>query len=236
MNTGNIDFDAVSTLYEDENLRLGFLPGNSNELILAITGIGHRIGANQTEEFVRSASADGERNVLFVVDKKRSWFTQPGVIENTCEHSMRIMQRLGCDSVATVGSSMGGYGAILFSKFLPVSNAVAFAPQYSMNRLVVFERRWREYRKHIKRAPVPGLNEAIVNTTKYFIVYGNDSRDRRHLRKFAPAQNLFLFCVQNGEHNPAKHLKERGVLFDLLSSGLSGDSERFSEILEALDE
>jgi hypothetical protein len=221
----------ITTIYEDDVLRLRFLPGRDAKLVLAFTGVGHNMGAEQTEEFISSASANGAHNVLFVIDSKRSWFTQPGVIETTCRETRRLMQEIGCDTIATLGNSMGGYGAVLFGKYLPVSTCVAFAPQYSMNRLVVFERRWRKHRKHMRRAPMRGLNQAIVSQTRYFIVYGDDPQDLKHQRRFRPADNLVMAIIPEGGHNPAARLKELGTLNALLDAGLAGNTKGFAGAL-----
>ena len=227
-----VPLPAIADHYEDDVLQLRYMPGRSARLVIAITGVGHNMGAEQTEEFVASASANGENHVLFVIDRKRSWFTQPGVIERTCAETQTLMAKIGCEAVSTLGNSMGGYGAILLGKYLPVSACVAFAPQYSMNRLIVFERRWRKHRPNIRRAPVWGLNAALSERTRYLIVYGDDPQDLKHQRKFRTADNLTMAVLPGGGHSPAARLKELGQLQAVLTCGLAGDSDTFWQIMD----
>lgn len=230
-----VDRKKILNIYEDEFLSLSFLPGTSSALVIAVTGVGLNVGGKQTEEFVKSASSNHKRNILFVIDKKRSWFTQPRVIENICKYTLYLMGYIGTATVTTLGHSMGGYGAILLSKYLPVNNVVAFAPQYSMNRCVVFERRWKEYRKFILRPAVSGLNEALVDDSQYFILFGNDRRDIRHKNKFKIAANVHLFSIPRGGHNPAAVLKEINILNMVLDSAIEGNAFKVDELLKNVD-
>lgn len=76
---------------------------------------------------------------VHVVTVSNNWFQSAEMVGAlaACRRAMSWHAR-----AVTYGSSMGGYGALLFSGLLEPDAAVAISPQFSIRRGVVADRRW----------------------------------------------------------------------------------------------
>lgn len=201
------------SLVDDGRLGISFLPGSTEELVVAFTGIGHQMGGLQAKEFMGTASRDATNNVLFVVDRERSWFSSYGLVDRIAKVVLRMMQDVGAAQVSTIGNSMGGYGAVLFSGVVPVRTAVAFVPQFSLDPEVVDDPRWPEFRPFLVRENHRPLSSALNDHTTYFVIYGaRDAMDAQHRAKFSGGANLHICTVHGAGHNVVERVKAVGLL------------------------
>ena len=66
--------------------------------------------------------------IYFVKDKVRHWYAESA--DRIAEVLNRSLRARNIESVACIGNSMGGFGAIYFaSRLFNCRNAVAFVPQ-----------------------------------------------------------------------------------------------------------
>ena len=204
-------------LHESETLLVRHMPGTEPVLVLAISGIQGGLGGVQVDEFAGTASGSGRNHVLFVRDKLRSWFSREDVLLPLIELVQDFIAAHGITKVVTIGNSMGGYGALLLPKHVPVDVAVAFAPQVSMHDEVVAEPRWKQSRVHFGPLLERNVAECLQDRTQYYVIFGRaDNRDRKHMRLVSQCDNLRLYKVPGSQHGVAKDLKEAGVLRDLV--------------------
>lgn len=215
----------IETLCDDEHLRLRWLSGDSSRLIVAFTGIGHGMGGVQRDEFVGASSDGGANSTLFVTDRRRSWYSSPGLIDRITDQIEERAAISGATEIATIGNSMGGFGAILFTKYVDVAVAVAFAPQYSMDSSIVADRRWARYRADFGPLPVRSLDDAMNGRTLYFVISGDAPLERAHMERFSNRDNLFRFEVPGADHSVAKALKESGAMREILGLMMAMDVE-----------
>jgi len=158
-----------------------------------------------------------EYNVLFVTDKKRSWYNELNIAE--------IKKYLNGAPVITIGNSMGGHSAIQFANEYPVKVSIAFTPQYSVHPDVVSDNcllpEWIEYRNEIKNWKYKHLQ--FNDKTKYFLLFGNIHAETCHSDLVPVKKNISLKNF-DAAHDIASHLKERGVLYDLIHKMINNQS------------
>src|SRR3954471_1199664 len=141
----------MRSLVDTDDLTIAVSEGNTGRAVVAFTGVGLRLGGIQTPEFQFSLSAASMINTVYhVIDKQRSWY------ERVFESIVAVLtgELAGFDSVATLGNSMGGFGAVLFAGLLPrCRSAMAFVPQFSLAPHIVGDNddRWTEYTSRIDR-------------------------------------------------------------------------------------
>jgi hypothetical protein len=99
----------------------------------------------------RSALADKHAHKVFLKDTTRRWY-QLGAdgfdgIDQVVEFLRVTIQELGVQKVCTLGSSLGGYGSLMFGDLIEADHSIAFAPQSFLTaELRAMERddRWRQ--------------------------------------------------------------------------------------------
>lgn len=214
----------METLYEDDDALIERLPGDGQRIVAVFSGIGSGFGGLQRAEFVGTASDGGKNTVLFLTDRRRSWFTTPGLVARMADMVRLELDRAGLAGCHTIGNSMGGYGAIRMSLEMPVAVALAFSPQVSMDRQVIDESRWEEHRAAIDLRNHLPLWECLVPGTRYYAVFGGDSRPERAHRNLLPdTPGLTCLLLPGGGHNIVRLLKEAGELTPLVQAMLDTD-------------
>ena len=226
----------ISTLHEDEDLLIRGCRGSSSHLVLAFTGIGHQMGKLQRDEFVGTALGGAANSALFVTDKRRSWYSHPGLADRAVAQIARWRDAWQARTVSAIGNSMGGYGALLFSARVPMESCIAFAPQISMHRDVIREPRWPELRKGLGAALVRSADDLLATRCTYFIVFGADSpEDSAQAALLTPRPNVHRIDVPGSRHSVAEDLKTRGLSRDLIAAMFRRDRQRVDALLSTYD-
>ena len=212
----------MRTVVDTDALKISIVENESDSVTLCFTGIGNAVGGIdiQSEEFFRSSHRS---TALFIIDKHRSW-------GNSVDFSTikTVVDDLGpSKTVNAIGNSMGGFLAILATRFMAIDHCIAIVPQFSVDRRIVpGEHRWDAYVDRIGDWRYPHLGDAFNDSTLYYILAGVGGADDRHLRRFAPAQNVHKIYFRNPalNHNVAQVLKERGVIYDVIGDCFAGRS------------
>jgi hypothetical protein len=205
-------------LFEDRRLRVsrqGHACGRN--VILCFTGLGQRLGATGgPEEFVGSTQL-ADFDAVFVTDKTKSWFNAFPV-----ERLLDILGPVVVDkTIYSLGSSMGGFGAIWITRYLPVKAVLAFGPQFSVHPEVVpDEKRWPVARAGITQWRVRSLEGHFMPHTEYVTLSGIE--DELQWSRFPIGPGLTHLLVESAGHNAAEHLKAAGSLRSLVSEVFAG--------------
>ena len=212
-------------VHADDNVEIRFAASDdagSDKVLLSFTGIGHALGGIDflRPEF-RNASA-GYAGIYFVSDMKRTWGNNldfdliRGVIEKASPGA----------KFDSLGNSMGGFLALLAPSILPIGVAMAFAPQFSVNRdIAPFENRWLNYRDAISHWKYPSLDGVWQDSTKYYAFIGSQGIDGQHADMFPDLENIVLTRLP-GEHNIAADLKSAGLLHEVIRQCSAGLYDR----------
>ncbi len=139
-------------------LHLDYLPGSSDLLVLAFSGVGDPHQPVPPPEGTMLASWDGINHVLFVRDASRSWMNAPGLVETLRTAVDALIEKIKPQRVVAFGNSMGGTAALIFAALARLDGVLAIAPQFSMKpEIVPEERRWRHFARTITEWPFPSV-------------------------------------------------------------------------------
>lgn len=125
------------------------------------------------------------------------------------------------------GSSMGGYAACLYSHWLDVERAVAFAPQFAIGHdIVPAERRWQRERRAVD-FPYDAMMRMAQDTPELLIVHDpTDPDDRMQIGLFRQMQNLVEFRIPLSGHEILRFLHEIGLLKEFIEATVLGTFDR----------
>lgn len=202
------------TLVDNDALSLVVFPRDSGQLCFCFTGVGHNVGGIdiQTNEFF---AATRQSMVVFVCDKQRSWGNSldfDRIAEFTAPYAAG--KRL-----TALGNSMGGFLAILASRFIAFDTVVSICPQYSVCPQVIDEPRWRQYTSKITDWKYPSLDGAFLANTQYYAFGSPYGRDWQQLQRFPVLPNLHKIMLRGVEaHHEARRMKQFGVLYPVIEA------------------
>lgn len=221
----------LQTVYEDDDLKVAEAEKAVAGLdaVVVFTGVGHRAGAIQLDEFVGTATTHG-RTAIFVTDKQRSWFNAPGLYDKLVSE---VKPRLsGSPRTLLVGNSMGATGALLFAAPLGAQSALAFGPQCSVSqRVIPRERRWRHFVDKIGQFTYEDMNDYLAAGIRYYVLHGTAGRDRIQSEAFRPRAELHRFAFPEERHNLTRMLKNANLLAPLFEAAIARDDAEIARIL-----
>ncbi|MFC2951599.1 hypothetical protein ACFOOP_06645 [Marinicaulis aureus] len=219
LNSSTRPLRKAKTIYQDRVVRIRALEGGSKVLFVSFTGIGHQLGGLQTDEFIGTIHDGGKNTALFVSDMQRLWYNHANLVPQALRTIWTIQDDLQPKKVVAIGNSMGGFGAILFSRMINADTVIAISPQFSVcDEIVPEEDRWREFRQRIKMYRYPDIAHAFGNKTQYFVFSGVIPEERRHMDRLPDARNIHKFYVPNQGHSLAAVFKENGIQKRIVSS------------------
>lgn len=208
-------------LVNNDVLKIKVRPAASEHAILCFSGIGHRVGAVdiQGDEFVRATQG---ATTIFIADLQRSWgnnfdFDDVVALIEPYTRGRRLH---------ALGNSMGGFLAILASRFPPLETVIAFCPQFSVNPAIVPETRWGDYIRAIRHWRYPSLDGAFMDRTRYYLFGTPSGKDGKQLALMPQGPNIarFWFADPEAAHHEAAYLKEDGLLYDVVAACLAGQT------------
>lgn len=220
----------METLIDSDVLRVSVArDGDSKYITLCFTGIGYAYGGLdiQGEEFRKSAK---NGTSVFIIDKQRSWgnYLDFGQIK-------AIVDSLGPGhTVNAVGNSMGGFLAILASRYIEIANCIAIVPQFSVHKGVFpDESRWDKWVDKIANWKILDLGNCFNESTNYYILGGVGGADDKHYNMMPNKKNVHKIYFRNRKyiHNVSQILKDENLLYDVISDCFLGRTA--SEIVAA---
>ncbi|HXS34976.1 MAG TPA: hypothetical protein VN758_14540 [Solirubrobacterales bacterium] len=216
-------------LYED--LRPG-----SELLVVAFAGLAEEMGI-PAFEFMKLLSTL-EVQCILVRDSRRIWY-QRGVsgagqsVDAVADHLAERIAALSPRRVTFIGSSAGGYAAILFSSIVPAHKVVAFAPQTFIDpdqRAAHGDTRWAPATAALREAGGPEMRYADLlpllerlpgDRPSIDVHYSNQSDlDILHAVRLAAVPGVELIPHPSPGHNVPAYLKRREHLPVLIADSL----------------
>jgi hypothetical protein len=205
---------------------VSFEPGSDDcdEIMLAFTGVRHALAGIDKEDFVNTNRTSRlKRDAYYINDLARSWYNE------IRQEVIDVLQpRIRGRRVVTLGNSLGGFGALMFSGLFETCDvALAFVPQYSIKpKLVPFEDRWDEFKTNINAFEhdtcfLPGID--YTHCCKYVFCGEVDARDLAHAKLIAKSAkaNTHVFLIVGCGHDLSFKLRERKLLRRLVDIATS---------------
>lgn len=225
---------TIDTVLQDEELTLRWLPGTTRRLIVVFTGVRAGFGGAPLDEFAGSASRQGENNVLFVTDRRGTWYSAPGLWSRIVRLIRYLRKSEAIEEIVTLGNSMGGYGALLLPQDLKVRRAIAFSPQLTLDRALTDDARWPDIMKRYGRMPARNVGETFATTrSQYYLTAGGGCREDVDHLGFAPeSRRVHRWILPKGKHNLAGTLKDAGLLYDVVGAIIRGRKARVETLYQ----
>lgn len=202
---------------------------DSDQLLLAFSGAGSFHRSSEPFNFM-SITQKYQFNRVFVRDLRQMWY-QFGIngvtknIDETAEYLSRAIGRHRINKVVALGSSLGGYAALLYGWLLEADVVHSIAPRTfvdAANRV--------EYRDLIKDEKLPMLYDSPDVCAQYFdvkpvlesapngkTVYHvhhcfEPEHDRLHAERLAGLPDVQMHQYEKGRHMLASYMARDGTI------------------------
>lgn len=163
-----------------------------------------------------------DRPIYWISETEARWFATPGVVDRIVEVIRAEMARWGATEVDTLGSSMGGFGALVFAERLPVRTAVSIASRFTPDDRIVPDRRLREkLRPWLDRFPFRTVTAGLAAARHAVVLHGDEGPDRPHILKFTLPATAEHWILPECGHFVGRCLRERGVVTQVFSGAMT---------------
>lgn len=255
------DGSGVSTTADTRSVRRCYLDPVSRSDVLLVVFSGHFPDAKQRGydppfEFMRFLGRHPLGvHTLFVRDMNQFWYLSgvEGVGDTVGEIAAFLQDEkeiLGAQSLCVLGSSMGGYAALLFGHLLKADVALAFGPQIYLDRAtrkslevdyysyestlaqVESAARTRGVERYLKITNLLPLDIGKVNIH----IGQNEAGDINQAKGLNDQHNVKFVLWPGGNHMVVKALRDEGKLLPLLRKHFCVERDLSSEpVVETLD-
>ena len=210
---------------------LGVRHPQSRRLLIAFTGLARRTGISLPQLYAYAAPHD--LNVIFLADDYSVGYLRGvscfGDFEQSIDALRRLMRRWGINDLLTFGSSVGGYGAMLYGthlyarRVLSIAGMVTLAPEYD-TRAVTFGQAEQLYEiAHRRSLDLSQTLAGFRRKPRFDCYYAtDDENDVRQAAILATLDNVFLHRLDNGGHAIiATRLEPEGKLGPIMDEFLA---------------
>lgn len=200
--------DENEILFEDYDIAVA--PGTNDELIIALCSIGDpgKIPAMEWKGTV--AQIGGRQHAIFMRDRVKSWYNSRNGWDAMIAWIRDYCARHGITRIYAFGLSMGGFGAAILARYLPLRRTLMLAPQASTQPEVYFDMRFRQYWEQIAEPHCPSVHHIGPCDTQFACVYTVDNLwDTLHAGMINDALPNCQFIPIRGDHNVGGELQER---------------------------
>lgn len=210
-------------------------PGTAGGTVVVFNSLGNPPQPMKSWEFQgQLAAAVPDWQVISVRDQSRSWFNADprALMELAAWLTGRVAAGPG-SRVVTLGSSVGGFGAILFARLLNADTCIALSPQAVVGRSLTAgsDSRWNGFLPpdaHLLHPVVAPLEDC-----SHHVLYpAFDLLDAWQASLLAP-QSGFFYARLTEEHNCAAEMKNQGLLPGFIAACIDAPGEA-AEVPEAL--
>ena len=175
---------------------------------LVFSSIGSGTKYIQNEEFFHLTK---KYNIFFIRDITRSWLNNVDI--------KLIKKNLNKRRIDfTIGYSMGGFNAIIFSTLHKVKKVIAFSPQFSIHPKISKDKTFLNYASRIKEWKYPQLK--FSENTDYFLIFGDNSLEKYHGSLVPKKKNIKIIYIKNSDHEVIKKLKRAEKMYKIITKFL----------------
>lgn len=205
--------DNKQIIFEDEQIRVIFLKGNSNELIFSFGDLITR--AKGLTINAEKSLSKYDYNVIGIMPKEKSWFPLQSM-QNMMEHVQPIIDQF--ETIIGYGGSMGGYAAIKYAKHLAMTRVISLVPQYTIDPQLVEDRRYSEFYDVNLHRDMQISEQDVAKNADYIVVYDPYyENDREHYLKIkAVVPHLTTLNLPFTGHEALSVLASSSLLNDFI--------------------
>lgn len=225
-------FDSPDVLFD--------LASDSPILVVAFGGIAGRLGGIEAFEFMGTLARLDTKHA-FVRDAEMSWY-QRGVkgvgtdVDSVATALSRLLDVACPERVVFIGSSAGGYAAILFATLVEVDEVLAFGPQTFLDparRTAVGDERWPRLSRRMEKrldpryADLRPLLENLAACRRLRIRIHHPTGepvDVAHARNLAGVTCVRLIPHRSDVHEVVRDLRAAGALDATVAESVYGSA------------
>lgn len=196
------------------------LPNGASRVVISFSGL-HNTDGKPRFEFGSTLQAL-DTNVIFVCDHTQSWYSHgvPGLggDASTVARSLRELTQFYFPGqpVVTLGNSMGGYAALLFSCLCEFQKSISFVPQ-----TLIPDPRYSSYFND-SAVPYADLNPIVAaSLAQHLIVTGDEAADLAQVAAVSKLATAEHRTMAGAGHDVALVLRKRRELQPLIASVLA---------------
>jgi predicted esterase YcpF (UPF0227 family) len=213
---------------------------DSDILVLAFGGMLSNLGMPPAE-FLKSLTSK-KCSCVFLKDFHQCWY-QKGLlgltndIYETRDLIKSIIMDLAPNNIVAVGTSAGGYAAIMFGTLLGVQRVLAFAPQTKVGHQIAQKFGSLDTPNLLAVAKtkkvifdlVELIDENPKDLPETHIYFGElSTEDKIHAERLSRFSNVKLHSIRGEkDHNIARSLKQEGKLDEILDDAIKFDRTSF---------
>lgn len=212
------------------------MQSDSSTLLLAFGGMKGKLDIPPFEFFGLTGEMPIKR--LFVRDLEQAWYHRGvrrhgATIPQVAADLERLLGNHRIERLVVVGTSAGGYAALLFGSLLGADRVLCFGPQTSIDLDVLGamdDHRWDERIGELRSAGDldsawtdlrSALPKARVAETRYELFFDDSYLpDRLHAERLDGIEGVQLRPVAGGEHEVARQMRKTGELERVLRGAL----------------
>ena len=156
----------MQILFQDENLKVVFSAGNTDYLLVAFSPM--NFSAKDSEDFyAKSVIVNNNINAVSIMALGNHWYPQE-FMKIVLDSISSITKRFKI--VIAYGVSMGGHGALKYSKAINATHIISIMPQWSINPNDIDEYRYlKEYNQFSKYLGDMSIKENDISGKVYLI-------------------------------------------------------------------
>lgn len=170
-------------------------------------------------------------NKIFLLDEKKMWYLKGfDKTTNNVSTSVKLLEKyiddMNVKKVTCIGTSAGGYAAILYGALLAVDQVIVYGAQTFLDkdtRVKYNDNRWETRIDKIYRFKnlhkYLNLNKYITkapNTTFHLYLCKNCELDASHIWNIITNKNINIHAYECKKNNVSEFLKKRNLLLDTL--------------------
>jgi hypothetical protein len=226
---------------ENENTGLAVdLDQPSDLLLIAFSGLFGQLGPVPLFEFFNTVSRFGVKKA-FVRDLIQSWYHRGVVgvgddIPAVAEHLRELVRSSGVTRTVLVGSSAGGYAALVFGHLIDADEVHAFSPQTFIAprlRKQYGDTRYQPYVDHLAASGGmdgnyvdiwPVLDAGAVKTQFHIYYRAPDRIETLHAGRMAEIDGVVLHPIDYDGEKLIRQLRDTGELTEILERVLEPQS------------
>lgn len=166
-----------------------------------------------------------EISSIGIVARKANWFP----LDEMREIAKVVNIITEGQRVITYGTSMGGYGALKFSKLLNSDLGLGFSPQWSMNPDDIDDYRWGEFKYDPILKGGEAISQADLRGENYIFLDPKEGLDIDHAAVLEQFEGVRKIIVPFSWHGSLYHLTHNGGLKRLLSAAMEAETSSFNK-------
>jgi len=201
---------------------------NSTHTVIVFGGLGHKVGMPIFE--FKKALSPFKVNIVFFRDMTRSWYHNPipefgHTFQEKSKKIQTLLEPFKDTKKYLIGSSAGGFAALMFGAFIQAEGALLFGPQVFTDkptRRLLGEKRWPRLTNNIEGHENRNICQLSgqISHPVYIIAGGSSQLDIMHALYAKAHSNAEIYLLSKGGHNVALELKNANILHNILETYL----------------